>query len=108
MSDRLSAVVLVSALVRRTSDAGGFAAVLAKGDPQAGGILLLLSERGGPERLVERGIGGDGRPALIDATPAEDADSYWRRRRARDPDLWVTALDVADAERLAAEILLGH
>lgn len=108
MSERLPAGVLVSALSRRASDAGGFAAVLARGDPQAGGILLVLSDRGGPERLVERGIGGDGRPALIDATPADDPDGYWRRRRARDPDLWVVALDIADAERLAAEILLGN
>ena len=108
MSDRLPAHVLVSALSRRASDGGGAAAVLARGDPQAGGILLLLSHRGSPERVVERGVGGDGRPALIDATPTDQPDAYWRRRRARDPDLWVVALDIADAERLAAEILLGN
>ena len=30
-----------------------------------------------------------------------------RRRRARDPDLWVIELDIAGAERFAAETILG-
>jgi hypothetical protein len=30
---------------------------------------------------------------------------YWRRRRARDPDLWVIELDIAQAERFAAETM---
>lgn len=107
MSARLPADLVVAALLRRTSDSGGFGAVLARGDAQAGAVLVVVSDRGGPERLLERGIGGDGRAALIDATPADDLDGYWRRRRARDPDLWVVALDVAGAERLAAETLLG-
>ena len=107
MSGRLPTGVLVGALLRRANEAGGFAAVLAKGDPQGGAVLLLVSDRGGPERLLERGIGGNGVPALIDATPAEDVDGYWRRRRARDPDLWVVALDVADGERFAAETMLA-
>jgi hypothetical protein len=106
MRGRLPTGVLISALLRRANEAGGFAAVLAKGDPHAGAVLVVTSERGGPERLYERGLGGDGRPALIDSTPAEDLDNYWRRRRSRDPDLWVVALDIADAQRLAAETLL--
>ena len=36
MAPRLASSVLVSALVRRAQDEGGFAAVLAKGDPTVG------------------------------------------------------------------------
>uniref|UniRef100_UPI001576AE9F DUF1491 family protein n=1 Tax=Sphingomonas bacterium TaxID=1895847 RepID=UPI001576AE9F len=88
-------------------DAGGMAVVRARGDAQGGAILLVVSELGGPERLLERGIGADGGSALIESAPAGDIDEYWRRRRARDPDLWVVALDIAQAERFAAETMLA-
>lgn len=104
MSERLPTGVLVTALLRRVNDAGGFGAVLAKGDAQAGMVLVVAVERG-ESRLLERGIGPDGKPGLIDSTPADDLAAYWQRRRARDPDLWVVELDIPDAPRFAAEIL---
>ncbi|KHA64977.1 MULTISPECIES: DUF1491 family protein [unclassified Sphingomonas] len=107
MSGRLPSGVLVSALLRRVNDAGGFGAVLAKGDAQSGAILVVAIDRGALPRLLERGIGADGRTALIDSTPSEDLDGYWRRRRSRDPDLWVIEVDVAAAERFAAETILA-
>ncbi len=106
MSARLPTGLLVGALLRRVNDSGGFAAVLAKGDAQAGSVLLLLADRDGRARLVERGIGPDGRVALIESTPADDVAGYWRRRRDRDPDLWVIELNTPDAERFAAETML--
>ncbi len=106
MSGRLPSGVLVSALLRRVNDAGGFGAVMAKGDPQGGAILVIAVDKGAPPRLLERGIGPDGRTALIDSTPGEDLDGYWRRRRASDPDLWVIEVDIAAAERFAAETIL--
>ena len=106
MTGRLPSSVIVSALLRRVNDAGGLAVVRAKGDAQAGGILVVVSETGGDERLLERGIGPTGGSALIESTPADGIDDYWRRRRARDPDLWVVALDIAGAERFAAETIL--
>lgn len=112
MSARLPSGVVVSALLRRVNDAGGIGMVLGKGDAQAGGILVIVSERGGEPRFLERGIGFDGATALIETGPRDSADpqesaDYWRRRRARDPDLWVIELDIADAERFAAETILG-
>jgi hypothetical protein len=59
------------------------------------------------ERVLERGIGPEGLPALIDSTPTGAVDDYWRRRRQRDPDLWVLALDIAAVERFAAETMLA-
>lgn len=111
MSDRLPAHLLVSALVRRANQAGGFATVLARGDREAGAILLACSERGAPPFFLERGIGPDGKVQLVrsgpqDVADAEAGNAYWQRRRARDPDLWVIELDIADSERFAAATLL--
>jgi hypothetical protein len=35
-----------------------------------------------------------------------DVGDYCRRRRARDPDLWVIELDSPEAERFTAETIL--
>jgi hypothetical protein len=97
---------MVSALLRRTNDSGGQGVVLARGNVQGGGILVLLVGACGESRVVERGIGPDGKTALIDSTPADDPQSYWQRRRSRDPDLWVVELDSPSAERFTAETIL--
>lgn len=107
---RLAAALLVNALVRRVNAAGGSAMVLEKGNAEAGAILVLALNRGGNPGFFERGIGPDGAPALVRSGPAELGDegeisAYWQRRRARDPDLWVIELDIAEAERFAAETL---
>ena len=107
---RVTSAVMVSALVRRVNQEGGSAMVLAKGDATAGGMLLLLLEKGANPRFVERGIGPDGEPALLPSGPSVlDDDSavtdYWQRRRNRDSDLWVIELDIAQAERFAAETM---
>lgn len=108
MSERLPTHLVVGALVRRVNDAGGIAMVRAKGDPQSGGILLLVDDRSGPVRVLERSIGFDGTASLTDSVPSDGAEAYWRRRRARDPDLWVVDLDAAQAQRFAAETILTH
>jgi hypothetical protein len=104
---RLTSAMRVSALVRRVHAAGGSAMVLAKGDATGGGVLVLLLDRGSSPRFRERGLGNDGRliatgPASADSLAATD---YWQRRRARDPDLWVVEVDVADGERFADETI---
>ena len=110
MTARVTSSVLVSALVRRVNQEGGNAAVLAKGDATAGAILLVTYEKGTRPRFFERGIGPGGEPALLSSGPAELADetavsAYWKRRRERDSDLWVVELDIAGAERFAAETM---
>ena len=108
MSGRLPTGLLVSALLRRVNDSGGMGAVLAKGDAQAGGVLVLLAERDSEPRAIERGLGPDGAVALIESRKGDDIADYWRRRRQRDPDLWIVELDSPHAERFAAETLLAH
>ena len=108
MSDRLPTHLIVGALLRRVNDAGGIAMVRAKGDARGGAILLLIENRSGPVRVLERTIDFDGRATLTGSTPADDCESYWRRRRSQDPDLWVIELDVPEAERFAAETILSN
>lgn len=113
MSDRLPISIAVGALLRRVNDAGGMAMVRARGDAQAGAVLVLIDE-GSIVRAVERGIGAAGKAALIEAWRAQDdgdsVEDYWRRRRARDPDLWVIELSIPPsipaAERFIVETLL--
>jgi hypothetical protein len=108
--ERLTSAMLVSALVRRVNQQGGSAMILAKGDATAGGILFLAYERGAHPRFFERGLGPRGLPALLPSGPQDIGDeqevtAYWQRRRSYDADLWVVELDIADAERFAAETM---
>ena len=110
MNDRLASTVLVNALLRRVNDAGGMAMVLAKGDLQGGAILIVACEKGREFKIMERGIGPSGQIELIAAAAVAGDDAaqvtaYWQRRRARDSDLWVIELDIAQAERFAAETI---
>lgn len=99
----------VNAFVRAVDHAGGQAMVLARGDRDAGMVLLLVLDRDCPPRLFEHGFtmnGGRGITQLApDAADESELTAYWRRRRERDPDLWVVEAIVADAERLGAETL---
>ena len=110
MSARIASSVLVNALVRRANAQGGFATVLAKGDATAGAVLIVAQNRGENVRAYERGTGPRGDTELISVGPDGDAQSvmdYWTKRRRSDPDLWVVELDIAEAERFAAETILG-
>ena len=103
---RLTSQVLVSSLIRRAEAAGGFGAVLARGDATAGAVLLILAERGTRNRLLERLLQPDGHYAWQDSGPSAADESefaaWLARRRRTDPDLWLVELDVADAEGFAA------
>jgi hypothetical protein len=100
---RLPTRLLVSALLRRVNDAGGFAVVRARGDETAGAVLAITDDV-----LLERGLDSRGESALIESVPksGESVDDYWARRRRSDPDLWVIELDIAQAKRLIAETFL--
>lgn len=106
---RLASGLLVTALLRRVNDSGGFGAVLARGDPDSGAILLVTSDRDRDVQCYERGWDEKGNDVLVATGPAGDPDAsdYWQRRRSRDSDLWVVALDSAEAKRFAAETIIG-
>jgi len=105
---RLKSRFLVDLLMRRTEAAGGFAAVLGKGDDTSGVILVQCSDRGEPGPLLERRFSLDGTYVWESVGPddpkdGESRENYRERRRKADPDLWIVELDIADAPRLVAE-----
>ena len=105
MTARLASSVLVGALVRKAQSEGGFAAVLAKGDPAAGAVLVVLLERGENPRILERSLDGNGEYCwAAEAKPSEEVPQLVDRKKRYDPDLWVLELDIPSAERFAAEI----
>jgi hypothetical protein len=108
MSARLASSILVSALLRRAQDGGGFGAVIAKGDPTAGAIAVILAERGVRACVLERLLQPDGsyswQASRPDSRDEEKFRDFLARRRKYDPDLWILELDVASAERFAAEM----
>ncbi|MGZ8997380.1 MAG: DUF1491 family protein [Allosphingosinicella sp.] len=112
MSARLATSVLVGGLVRKAETEGGFAAVLAKGDPTAGSLIVVLIERGTAQLILERILQPDGtyKWHSVGAQPTEDitknndVPAFVARRRRFDPDLWVLELDIPSAERFAAEM----
>ena len=109
MTPRVATSVLVGALVRKAEAEGGFAAVLAKGDATAGAMALILTERGGNPRILERLLQPDGRYAWApssgqDIDKVEDVPAFVARRTRFDPDLWVLELDVPSRERFAAQL----
>lgn len=108
MTARLATHMLVGALIRRVQNEGGFAMVLHRGDPISGVILLQCLEKGEQTGLFERISDYTGGYILASCGPKEgsaphEMAEYIARRRMSDPDLWLIELDIADAERLAAE-----
>ena len=104
MDTRLPAHLEVAGLIRAVEAAGGFATVIAKGERDAGTLLVVCSEKGTHSAAYERMPQPDGTRAW---TPnrKQDPDNpnefweYCERRKRQDADLWIVELDVPDGER---------
>ena len=101
---RLPAHLEAAALIRQAQAAGGFAAVLRKGERDSGTILVSLVAQGGPARLFERMPQLDGSRSWAMVRAEDEADpqayaDYLARRAAQDSDLWIIELDIAEGER---------
>lgn len=101
---RLPAHLEVSSLIRLVDTHGGSAMVLAKGERDAGTILIVTMCRGKDVKLFERMPQMDGtRPFVAvksqDPEKPEEFSEYLDRRRRQDPDIWILELDIDDAER---------
>jgi hypothetical protein len=110
MSDRLTSQMLVSALIRSVQAQGGNAMVLHKGESMSGTIVVQIVERGQNLGFFERITTLSGTVELIRCGPqAADQPSeisqYIERRVRVDPDIWLLELDIAEGQRLAAEML---
>ena len=110
MTARLPTHMIVTALVRRTNITGGFATVVARGDPMSGALLIQLAPQGLHMAFFERVTDLDGKRSIVRCGPSSSAqqieiNEYIERRRYTDPDLWLIELDIADGERFAAETM---
>ncbi len=97
---RVKAKLWVQMALRMGDVDGRPGAVLRSGDPDAGGILVVLRGRGGLCVLSQVRV-GDGDVAWMRATgpgevEQEQADAYVARQVGRDPDLWVVEFEAPD------------
>lgn len=107
MSDRFPAHLEVASLIRLAESNGGNAMVLAKGERDAGTILILTMFRGEGAQLHERRPQLDGTRSFV-PTRSQDPENpneifeYLERRRRQDPDIWILEVDIGNPERLIA------
>ena len=96
MSPRLAAGVWVSAYLTRLRLADIPVYVTAKGDPQAGAVVVKVALLDGTARAYERRsdlmTGARAWILLVEGAEAE-VDAQLSRARGRDPDLWVIELE---------------
>lgn len=102
--ERLPAHIEASALLRQVQAAGGFAAVLAKGEREAGTMIVVITAGGRDSRAYERMPRADGTRgwALAKTDSADDPGAlpgWLDRRREQDPDVWIIELDIPQGER---------
>jgi len=104
MTARLPAHIEASALIRQVSAEGGFGMVIAKGDLEAGTIMVVLCENGAHARAYERMPTPDGNriwqcSRRDDPQKSGDFSDWLARRQRQDSDLWIIELDIAGGER---------
>ncbi len=108
MTARLPARVEAMGLIRAVQAAGGFGTVLHRGEPDAGALMVVLTDGGRADRAFERvadlgSEGPDGRAwRCAREYDSQDPGAFaaWLDRRSRqDADLWIVELDIAQGER---------
>ncbi len=97
---RVKAKLWVQMALRMGDVDGRPGAVLRSGDPDAGGVLVVLRGRDGLSVLSQVRV-GDGAVSWMRATGAAAvdqaaADAYVTRQVSRDPDIWVIEFEAPD------------
>ena len=106
MSVRLASGVWVSAYLTRLRLADVPAYVTAKGDPEAGAVVVKVALLDGTAQAFERrsDLMTGARPWIVLAEGAEaEVDALLARTRARDPDLWLIELEDRQGRTLLDE-----
>lgn len=88
----------MSALLRRAQAGGAFAAVVAKGDPDFGDVMVKVNLLDGAARVFTTATTLEGAREWIEplgetASAEADADSFLDRRRNADPDVWIIEIE---------------
>jgi len=97
---RVKAKLWVQMALRLADGRARPGAVLRRGDPDAGGVLVVLRNAAGLV-VLSQVRAGEGDPAWMRATgpdpvPQAAADAYIERQVKRDPDLWVVEFEAPD------------
>lgn len=97
---RIKAKLWVQMALRMGDIDGRPGAVIRRGDPDAGGVLVLLRGREGLV-VLSQVRAGEGDVSWLRGTgpaPVEEpaADAYVARQVARDPDTWVLEFEAPD------------
>lgn len=101
---RLPAHLEIAGLRRAVEGEGGFVTVIAKGERDAGTLLVTCCENGTNCRAYERMPRPDGTRGWTLAKTQEPENTaefseYLERRKRQDRDLWIVELDIANGER---------
>lgn len=112
MEARLKSGIWVKALVRRCDLAAIGVAITARGDADAGAILIKFCDRAGGASVLARARQLDGTLGWLRATGPEpvaesDADAYIDRQRRRDPDLWVVEIESGSTEAVLDDPIIA-
>ncbi|MBV8778311.1 MAG: DUF1491 family protein [Alphaproteobacteria bacterium] len=112
MEARLKTSIRVTALIRRCDLAAIGVAVTARGDPDAGAMLVKLCGRDTRAMVLSQTRSPGGTLGWMRATGAvpvaeAEADAYVARQRQRDPDLWVIEIETAAPETVLDDEIIA-
>ena len=110
MSARLASGIWVSAYLTRLRLADIPAYVTAKGDAEAGAVVVKVALLDGTARAYERRsdlMTGARAWILLAEGPEAEVDALVTRSQGRDPDLWVIEIESRDGQTLLDEAGLG-
>jgi len=95
MTPLLKAGFWTSALIRRAETAGAFAAVVKRGDKDAGACLLKVRLLNGEATLYRPIRNMEGARVWLPKGPEEEReiDNYINGRVDDDPDLWIVEIE---------------
>jgi len=91
---RLKTDVRVSALLRRAQSGGAFAAIIRRGDPDAGALWIILRKERELYRYTEQ-MGMSGAREWYRDGPFDEMEMGLRTNKEvdRDPDLWIVEIE---------------
>ena len=95
---RLKTEIRVQAWLRRCAVAGVMAAVVRKGDAEAGALFIKINRFTAGCEVFSGVAAPDGTPAWFRATgtqpvPEKEADAYLGRQVSYDSDLWILEIE---------------